>query len=474
LAGTLDGHAAEHAIEYSNAGNAAMNGACNFSVGIWVRGMAKQIGTMAFAFALLGGLAPAATRLVPQDELKRVGLTRAWFGQVQMDRSRHRLDRAMLQGNRLTALTSAGVVEDFDALTGASYWVAPIGNDTYPSLGPACSDKYVAVMNGSTLYVLDRTDGRPVNIRRTGGAPGAGPALSQKYVFVPLVNGRMEGYSITDDKKLTPWYYQSSGRTMVTPLATPESIVWTTETGNLYVGNSEEPEMRFRLETKSEILAPPSYRKPLVFVASASGEVFAMDEMTGKRQWKYATGFPVTRSVAAVGDRAFVTSEEPALHCIDIKTGSAVWQAPHMLQFSAASKTRVYGVDDLGGLVVLDAEKGSVVGRIAMDNPIRSLVNDQTDRLYLVSSNGTIECLRETDAKEPLYHNPKEPEAEKKTDTATAQSPKTTPPAETESPAASKPEKGAAEKKDESEPAKKPEQPAGNFGVKDSDNPFGN
>ena len=29
------------------------------------------------------------------------------------------------------------------------------------------------------------------------------------------------------------------------------------------------------------------------------------------------------------------------------------------MQFAAASKTRVYGVDDLGGLVVLDAEKGS-------------------------------------------------------------------------------------------------------------------
>jgi outer membrane protein assembly factor BamB len=447
-----------------------MRQACHSSFG--PRPLRKVLGAIAVTLALAGSVAQSATRLVPQDELKRVGLTRAWFGQVQLDRARHHLDRAMLQGDRLTALTSAGVVQDFNALTGAVYWTAPIGNDTYPSLGPACNDKYVAVMNGSTLYVLDRTDGRPVNIRRTGGAPGSGPVLSEKFVFVPQVNGRIEGYSITDDKKLTPWYYQSNGRTLVTPLATPQSVVWTTENGNLYVGNSEEPGMRFRMETKSEILAPPSYRKPLVFVAAASGEVFAMQEMTGMRQWKYATGFPVTRSVAAVGDRAYVTSEEPAMHCIDIKTGAANWQAPHVMQFAAASKTRVYGVDDLGGLVVLDAQNGSVVGRIATDHPIHSLVNDQTDRVYLISRDGMVECLRETDSKEPLYHVQKEAEKDKKADAATPAAPKTAAPVE--KPKTAKPNKDAVEKSDANPAEKKPQQPAGNFGVKDADNPFGN
>jgi hypothetical protein len=141
------------------------------------------------------------------------------------------------------------------------------------------------------------------------------------------------------------------------------------------------------------------------------------------------------------------------------------------MQFAAASKTRVYGVDDLGGLVVLDAAKGSVLGRITTDHPIHSLVNDQTDRVYLLSRDGMVECLRETDSKEPLYHVPKEPEKEKKTDTATAQPPKVAQPAEKP---ATKQEKGVADKKDEKQPEKKPDQPAGNFGVKDNDNPFGN
>jgi outer membrane protein assembly factor BamB len=424
----------------------------------------------ALTWAVFGSVAHAATRLVPQDELRRVGLTRAWFGQVRVDDARHRLDRAVLQGDRLTVLTTAGVMQDFNALTGEVYWTAPIGKADFPSLGPACSDKFVALINGATLYVLDRADGRPVDIRRVSGAPGAAPALSDKYVFLPLLSGRMEAYPLMNDKQLTPWAYQSKGRAMIAPLVTPDSVVWTTEPGDLYVGNSEKLGMRFRLETGSEILAPPSYRKPLVFVGAASGEVFAMQEMTGVRQWKYGTGYPVTRSPAPVGDQVFVTSEEPALHCIDVKTGTALWQAPHVMQFAAVSKTRVYGVDDLGGLVVLDAAKGSVLGRITTDHPIHSLVNDQTDRVYLISRDGTIECLRETDSKEPLYHNPKPPE-EKKPEAGAPPAAKAVVPAEKPKP---KVEPSTSDKEGKPADEKKPEKPAGDFGVKDSDNPFGN
>src|SRR5262245_34927830 len=179
------------------------------------------------AWSVLTENASAAERLMTRDEARRMGLERAWFAQVELDRSRHHVERAILKDDRLTVLTTAGVVHEFDALTGANLWTAPVGNASYPSLGPAASDKYVAVVNGSTLYVLRRKDGKPVLDRRVyGGAPGAAPAVAAEYVFVPLINGRMEGYPLNqgDDKSRTPWYYQSSGRAMVAPLATKDSL----------------------------------------------------------------------------------------------------------------------------------------------------------------------------------------------------------------------------------------------------------
>jgi hypothetical protein len=58
-------------------------------------------------------------------------------------------------------------------------------------------------------------------------------------------------------------------------------------------------------------------------------------------------------------------------------------------------------------MVVLDAATGALVGRIYRDSNTRALVNDQTDRIYLVSDDGLVQCYHELGAKEPTYHQPK-------------------------------------------------------------------
>ena len=353
------------------------------------------------AWSALADEAQAVERLLSREEARRLGLERAWFAQVQLDRSRHRVERAILTGDRLTVLTTAGVVQEVNALTGETVWTAPVGNANYPSLGPAANDKFVALINGSTLYVLRRQDGKPLLDRQVGGGPGAAPAVAAEYVFVPLISGRVEGYPLNqgDDKTHTPWYYQSHGRAMVSPLATPESIVWSTDQGNMYVGASLGPSVRFRLETPSDIVASPAYHNPLVYVATMHGDVFAVHEVNGERTWKYSTGYPIVRAPAAVGDRVYVTTEEPALHCVDAKTGDGLWVSPNVTQFAAASGKRVYGIDELGALVVLDAKTGALLDRMPTDGTANALVNDQTDRLYLMSDDGLLQCLHEIGAR---------------------------------------------------------------------------
>lgn len=419
---------------------------------------------------LIGGStvdAYTSSRLMPREQTLRLGLKRAWYAQVQLDRARNQVERAVIAGDHLIVLTTSGVVQNFDALTGATHWVAPFGNPLYPSLGPAVNDKFVALVNGSTLYVLDLKDGRPTKIRRVGGAPGASPALSNKYVFVPLTNGRVEGYPL-DGKVRTPWFYQSYGRAMVAPLVTPTSLVWSTDSGHVYGSDANEPGTRFRLETGSPIVASPSFKKPFIYVGTVAGEVFALDESTGVREWKFATGYPVTRSPAAIGDRVYVTSEKPSLTCLDAKNGQALWEAADITQFAAASKQRVYAVDQLGALVVLDAATGAVLGAMPNDEKTTALVNDQTDRIYLVSADGMVQCFHEIGADQVTYHNPPEPPtpaegAEKprtRPSSAPASSDETQPTQPAEKPEAAdakKPLEPAADAADKSvEPAKPP------------------
>ena len=66
-------------------------------------------------------------------------------------------------------VTDAGVLQALDANTGKTNWVTQFGNPNYPSVGPDANDKFVAVINGSTLYLLDRASGRIQGERRSAG-----------------------------------------------------------------------------------------------------------------------------------------------------------------------------------------------------------------------------------------------------------------------------------------------------------------
>jgi len=365
--------------------------------------------------------AQLSSGLITQQQAANVGLTRAWFARAAVDPGRSKVLDWILSDDELLIVTDAGVIQAIDANTGATHWYTQFGNPNYPSLGPAANDKFVGVINGSTLYLLERTGGRIVFERPVGGVPGASPALSEDYVFVPTIGGLVEAYPLAAKSTVgTRWFYQSFGRTMVPPLVTPESVAWTTDAGYLYVGGADVPGVRFRLETRAEFVARPAYRAPLIYAASLVGEVFAVDEREGSLEWKFVTGFPTYRAPAAVGDRLFVSSEEPMLHCVDAKTGAHQWEVPGISQFAAATKAHVYGVDRFDSVRILNIADGAPVGRISSGGMLTALVNDQTDRLYMMSESGLVQCLHEIGANEPIHYvvrpaaktKPAEPAAE--------------------------------------------------------------
>ena len=83
------------------------------------------------------------------------------------------------------------------------------------------------------------------------------------------------------------------------------------------------------------------------------------------------------------------------------------------MRFVAASKTRVYATDDTGRLLVLNAASGARLDAMPIEGISTVLANSDTDRIYLVSEGGLIQCLREAEQTEPLMHNKERKDAAK-------------------------------------------------------------
>jgi outer membrane protein assembly factor BamB len=353
-----------------------------------------------------------AESLVSYDTITPAGLERSWFGQVQLDVTRDRVRSWRLFEDNLLALTNTGTLHSFNAETGETLWVTQVGVTDQAAVGPAASKTHVAVISGSVLHVFDRATGRQLWAQGVGGAPAAGPALSDDYVYVPLFNGRIEAYKLDDPKALNPWYSQSIGRIFHSPTASSQVVTWPTDRGYLYVGKASPPGVLYRIETDSPATAPPTGVDPYLYVQTADGHAYCFDELTGAEVWRYAMGFNSTTRAAVVGDRVYVASSEPMLHAINSKTGEGIWSFPGIEQFVAQGAKQVYGLDDLGRLVIVDRETGKFVGQLPGLN-YKAVFNEQSDRVFLVNDKGLVQALHEIGAVEPTMYRELPAEEEK-------------------------------------------------------------
>jgi hypothetical protein len=86
--------------------------------------------------------------------------------------------------------TGQGTLHAIDGENGHTIWSVQVGQSLHPSLPPAANDKYVATVNGSRLYLLERTTGKAVWDQPVMGNPSGGVRMDARRVFVPTMRAR--------------------------------------------------------------------------------------------------------------------------------------------------------------------------------------------------------------------------------------------------------------------------------------------
>jgi hypothetical protein len=262
------------------------------------------------------------------------------------------------------------------------------------------------VLNGSTLFVIDRKDGGIAWKKRVTRAPGAGPGITETHVFVPMVSGLVEAYDLEAGVHQTPWNYQSTGRVLSPPMTTPLTVSWTTDTGNFYVSDPAGAGIKYRLESRGAIHSRPAAWSPMLYATSADGYVYAIQEDKGKIRWKQMIGEPIYRQPVAVTGAVLVIPEFGGMYCLDPATGEIRWHTPGLQQFVAASPTRIYAADRLGALAIIDTASGARIGTLPVSGLTTKHVNSRSDRIYLVDDNCLVQCLHEPQLVKPALHTP--------------------------------------------------------------------
>lgn len=374
--------------------------------------------SLAVISALLGGASAQAQSVrggvIPAQLARQQGLERAWVAQVEIDQGRGKVAYLTLHDGLLLAQTDQGAVQALDAETRRTLWVAHVGSPGAPTSAPAASDKYVVSTNGGNMYLIERLTGRVLWERHLNSVPSAGPALNNERVYVPMVNGVVAAYRLpskNDDEtplekmfKDTAVNYRGKGMADSPPIATPDGIVWGTTAGNVYSCDLDEMFAKWRFKTHDAISAPLFYRPPIIYAASRDGYVYALRQDRGNARWQFSTGNPVAERPLAIGDAVFAIVETGGMFRLNADTGEQEWYAPGIFKFLSASPTRLYVADSSGRLLILDARSGARVGSLPTEHLRLKLFNAETDRIYVGTTSGMIQCLRERELVKPFAH----------------------------------------------------------------------
>lgn len=295
-----------------------------------------------------------------------------------------------------------GTLQAIDGETGKTKWVIGVGSPALLTSAPSANDDYVATLNGSTLYVYKAEDGSPAWHRPMAGAPGAGPALSSDYIFVPMINGKCEVYR-TDEPRRPEFMYQSFGRLLVQPISNQRSIAWASDRGILYVAAGSREQMRFKVTTNDQIVAQPAFIPPdRVLVGSIDGYLYCVSERNGDILWKFSTGQPIHQAPFGTADTAYVINDDSGLYAINVADGSEKWWTTGYRRFLANTGDRIYVTDVSGSLVILDARSGAPIGSVPIPDLDYPVGNTATDRLLIGTRSGTLQMVRETRHRWPI------------------------------------------------------------------------
>ncbi|MDJ0920748.1 MAG: PQQ-binding-like beta-propeller repeat protein [Henriciella sp.] len=283
-----------------------------------------------------------------------------------------------LEGERLIVASGYGFVAALDRQSGDELWRT---RTEAPMTGsPTIKDGRVFVSsNNNEIITLDLETGQTVwsdqaiaESARVLGSPSV--AAIEDIVVVPYSSGEIIAYLASNGRRLWNEALASPGQ------FTPISAI-------------------------NDIGARPVLGGGLVFAASQSGVMAAIDGRTGNRVWQQPLG--ATQAPALVGEYLFVLGVEAELVCVNAATGQIVW-VQELEKFRNERKKegrityagpliasgRIIAASSKGELLAFDPQTGNETARLKLTDPVYIEPIAVQDKLFVLTDDARLIAIR--------------------------------------------------------------------------------
>jgi outer membrane protein assembly factor BamB len=279
------------------------------------------------------------------------------------------------------------------------------------------NDRHFLAVNGMTLYCVDRFSGRMLWELLLPAMPSVGPSVDDEHVYVGTLDGSMYSFELRKIRELsrnnrlpswsfqaTRWRYKTSKEITSAAYSNGRLVNFASRDGSLYAVSSTERDLIWQFETNAPITAPFATTDTSLVLASEDFYVYCLDRNNGLVRWEFASGFPIRKAPRVIGNDLYILPDRGGLFNLSLTNGNQKWTRPGITSILTATRSRLFGTDQTGNIVILNRADGRPLGSLPLRSFNIRLENERTDRLYLATQSGLLVCLRDQGSEFAFYH----------------------------------------------------------------------
>jgi outer membrane protein assembly factor BamB len=389
----------------------------------WIRWIAASVCVVTLTSPVLAQRHTTENVLPTQQELSRLGLERAWWGQATLNPRRDKVRNISIDEDMVYVHSTGGILTAMDSETGHQRWAVLLGQFDQPSYPVVSNEELAMVVVGSTMYGINKKTGSTLWTILLPGQPSTAPGVDAEQAYVGTLDGSVYAFSLRkvqrlyEQQKLPQWSHEAivwrtqAGKEITSPpVPSARAVSYASRDGSLYAVGKTDRKLMYQLETDGAIVAPLATTGKMQFLASEDHMFYAIEadandpKKNGRILWEFTWGLPIRRAPYVVESDLFVTPDRGGMYCLNAEDGSQRWWQPHLYGFLAIVGDSLMASDIDGNLIRVSRSNGAFSGSLPVRNFKMRVANDRTDRVFMSTESGLVIALRQRGASIPVFH----------------------------------------------------------------------
>ncbi len=255
---------------------------------------------------------------------------------------------------------------------------------------------YIGDLSG-TVHAVDVGSGKADWTFQTDGEIKSSAVLVGDRVLIGSYDGHL--YCLSADQGALIWKFKTEGPVHCTA-GVWEGLTYITGCDEFFraIRVSDGQEV-FKIASGSYTAASPALSGDGAYYGTFSNEVIAVNLRSRRVSWRYQQErrqFPFYSSAALADGKVVVGGRDKMVHCLDAKTGKALWTFPTLGRVEsspAVAGGRVYVGSSDGRFYVLDLASGAKLWEFHAGAPISASPAIASGRVVIGSQDGQLYCF---------------------------------------------------------------------------------